>query len=156
MDIKLDNVIFSIDEDDLDLLINRTYRCDSSTNSIRAGGSIDCKDVVYYLHRDIMGLSPGDKLEVDHINRNTLDNRKVNLRFATRAQNSRNRGPRKNKKTSKYVGVSFTNNKWRAVVRHKYKNIHVGYFNDEMEAAKARDLVAIREYGEFAYLNFPI
>ena len=156
MEIIFDNVLISIDEDDLDLLLKRTYKYDKHTNTIRSSGSIKNKNVAYYLHRDIMNIQPGDKIEVDHINRNTLDNRKVNLRLATRAQNSQNRGPKKNKITSKFVGVSFCNKKWRAVVRHKNKSIHVGYFKDEIEAAKARDKIAYIEYGSFAYLNFPL
>ena len=48
-----------------------------------------------FMHREIMGLKAGDGLEIDHINRNPLDNRRANLRLATRKENCANRGQRR-------------------------------------------------------------
>lgn len=96
-------------------------------------------------------------MTVDHINGDKLDNRKENLRICTAAENSRN-FPKPSKKTtpdSKYIGVSKMRRgsrvkRWRARVRHKT----VGYYLTEEEAAIARDIEAIKQFGEFANLNF--
>lgn len=86
---------------------------------------------------------------VDHINGNPLDNRKCNLRPATSKENRRNTG--KISGTSKYLGVSWYGRKWR--VQFQCKNI--GYFSDEIEAAKIYDTLVKEHYGEFGRLNFP-
>lgn len=87
---------------------------------------------------------------------NVLDFRKHMLRICSKQNNCFNRRSRKGS-SSQYVGVAFCkhNKKFRAVVRYKNKSIHVGYFDNEIEAAKARDIVALQEYGEFVLLNFP-
>lgn len=105
-----------------------------------------------YLHRLIM--EPGYDMEVDHINHNVLDNRRENLRLCTREQNLMNR--RKNKKSSsQFKGVSFYRplNKWKAQIKINHKKIHIGYFENEIDAAKAYNKAAILYFGDFAYLN---
>jgi hypothetical protein len=101
-------------------------------------------------------LQPPDDLVVDHINHNGLDNRKANLRLATCAQNSYNRKQFRKRQTSKYTGVSWIKQikKWRVIICYKRKNIHIGYFKDEKQAAKAYDKAAKQYHGEFASLNF--
>jgi hypothetical protein len=61
------------------------------------------------------------------------------------------------KGTSKYKGVSFRKRKkpWIVGITVNYKNIHLGYFTNEIEAAKVYDAAAKKYYGEYAYLNFP-
>jgi len=107
------------------------------------------------MHRDI--LNPPDKLYVDHINHNGLDNRKANLRTATHRQNCYNRVHFKENPSSKYKGVSFKNKteKWNAQIRYKGRSRFIGSFDDEVEAAKAYDKAARKHQGEFATLNFP-
>jgi len=92
--------------------------------------------------------------KVDHKDHDTLNNRKANLRECTYSQNCINRFPIK--KTSKYKGVSFAkrNNKWCASISANNVKKWLGYFDDEIEAAKAFDRNAIKMQGEFAYLNF--
>ena len=155
MEILIDDKIVQIDEDDLFILCERTWRYCKHTDTIRANGSINRKDVAYYLHREIMKVGRDRYIEVDHIDHDHMDNRKHRLRVCTKEENCRNRRSRKGS-SSKYLGVSYSkhNKKWRAVVRDKYRNIHVGYFTEEVTAAKERDLVAKAEYGEFAHLNF--
>jgi len=108
-----------------------------------------------YMHRQIINVPAG--FVIDHINYNGLDNRKANLRLATRAQN--NRHTRRTKKTgsSKYKGVSWYNREKRWVVKITTDGITIpiGYFKDEIEAAKAYDRDAKKYHGEFAALNFP-
>jgi hypothetical protein len=107
------------------------------------------------MHREIMNFPEG--FLVDHKNCNSLDNRRENLRLATHAENVQNRRKTSRKTSSRYVGVSFhkKKGKWMAVIGHKGKNIWLGRFDNEIEAAKAYDAAAKKYYGEFARLNFP-
>jgi len=107
------------------------------------------------MHRQI--LNPPDHLMVDHINHNGLDNRKANLRLATSAQNSYNRRQVRKDKSSKYIGVSWREwtKKWAVIICYKRKNIIIGYFEDEIQAAKEYDKAAKKYHKEFASLNFP-
>ncbi|MFH1371466.1 MAG: HNH endonuclease [Planctomycetota bacterium] len=114
-------------------------------------GPVDMKMV--RLHRLIMDAPKG--LLVDHHNGDSLDNRRANLRLATNSQNQCNRRKRKNT-TSRFRGVYFhkVHRKWAAQIVVEGKRIFLGYFDSEIEAAKARDRAAIKYHGEFARLNF--
>lgn len=95
-----------------------------------------------------------DGLMIDHINRNTLDNRKCNLRYATYSQNSINRKLQKNN-TSGYRGVHWfkITKKWKAKITCNKKRIYLGYYKSKIEAAKAYNKAAKKYFGEFAVLN---
>ena len=103
------------------------------------------------LHRLVLDYY-GDMM-VDHINHNGLDNRKDNLRICTRSQNGMN--SIKKQGFSKYKGVSFRKNRSFYVVRIQVNGIRksLGCFKSEIEAAKAYNLAAIKEFGKFALLN---
>lgn len=106
-----------------------------------------------YMHRQILNAKRGES--VDHRNHNGLDNRLVNIRLCTHQQNCQNQ--RKVKfGTSQYKGVSWNKaeRKWRAVVRSKGELIHIGYYDSEIDAAKAYDEKALELFGEFANCNF--
>lgn len=110
------------------------------------------KNKMIAMHRLILGAKKGQLS--DHRNRNTLDNRRNNLRLCNSAQNCQNKEPRKNC-TSKYKGVHWNklNENWRAMIRLG-KQKHIGCFESEVDAAKAYDVKAKEMFGEFAYLNF--
>lgn len=117
------------------------------------GGRRNPKRKAVRMHRLILRVKKGQI--TDHINHDTLDNRRVNLRRCTNAQNLQNQLPRKNT-SSKYKGVSWykSNKKWVASIRLNYKYIYLGCFVSEIKAAEAYDAKAKEIFGEFAYLNF--
>ena len=88
------------------------------------------------MHRVIMGLPDTGFPQVDHINGNTVDNRKCNLRIVTNRQNGMNRHQ---KKTSKYPGVFWATRecRWVAQAQIDRKHICIGYFKSEDEAHEA-------------------
>lgn len=95
-------------------------------------------------------------LLIDHINGDRADNRACNLREVTPHQNKMNRRAQRNG-TSRYIGVHkhSQNGRWIAQVRWDGKTHHVGCFDSEIDAARARDEVARAAMGQFANLNFP-
>ena len=98
-----------------------------------------------YLHIHILGKMNG--FITDHINRNPLDNRKENLRFATKSQNSMNTVL----DYSKSRGVSYIRGlkKWRAYIGLNGKQIWLGSYKNKDEAVKARQKGEIKYFGEF-------
>ncbi len=109
------------------------------------------------MHR-IVGNIP-DGLITDHINGNRLDNRKINLRVCSFAQNARNYPKQKTARTSKFKGVVLDRNpnrkkNYKVMIRiNKHSRILVGYFYTEKEAAKAYNQAALKHHGTFARLN---
>ena len=92
---------------------------------------------------------------VDHIDRNTFNNRIENLRESTQSQNCMNTKSRK-ASSSKYLGVSWfkRDKNWAAYVQINGKKKFLGYFTSDTEAAAVYDKAAREHYGEFANLNF--
>lgn len=102
------------------------------------GGAKHKRLTSIYLHRELLGLTPGDGLEGDHINRNILDNRRGNLRKTTHAGNHQNRGATRDT-SSRFRGVywDLRRSKWQAQIKIDGKVTHLGSFDDEVEAAEA-------------------
>lgn len=104
------------------------------------------------MHREILGLKPGDGLEGEHIDpRGTLDNRRSNLRIATPGQNGCNKHIIRSN-TSGYKGVSLhrETGKWLAQIQHNHKNQFLGLFMTKEAAHSAYCSAATRLHGEFA------
>lgn len=107
-----------------------------------------------YLHRLILGAGAGDF--VDHINRDGLDCRRSNLRFATPQGNMANVARRRsNPCPFKGVRPRCDGKKWTARVQFNGRGIHLGSFDTAEDAARAYDAKAVELFGEFAGLNFP-
>jgi hypothetical protein len=94
------------------------------------------------------------KVILDHISCNKVDNRRRNLKAATRQENNRNIRSSTGS-SSKYKGVSWhkATNKWHAQIKVDGKSKHLGYFINEDNAALAYNKVARKYFGEFAFLN---
>ncbi|MFH1370912.1 MAG: AP2 domain-containing protein [Planctomycetota bacterium] len=108
------------------------------------------------MHRELMNFPKG--FLVDHKNCNSLDNRRENLRLATRSQNMYNKSKTKKKTSSRFIGVCYNKSrrKWEVRIYCQRRKIWLGRFDSEIDAAKAYDLAAIKYHGEFAHLNFPV
>lgn len=104
------------------------------------------KHCIHTLVWDHFGDSPrnGRILQVDHINGNKIDNTIWNLQLKNNRDNSI-KGLNCPNKTSKYLGVSAIKNKWRARIKVKGKEIHLGSFNTEEEAHE-NYLQAVNKY----------
>ena len=89
--------------------------------------------------------------DCDHADRNPLNNRKSNLRKATRSQQNMNRGMQKNN-TSGFKGVYWMQRckKWQVSININKKKIHLGYFKDKDDAIRVRLEAEAKYYGEFA------
>lgn len=142
-----------VDDSDYDWLIQ--YKWCAAIN--RKGGynyaaSWDGSKMIR-MHRLIMGVFDRWSL-VDHIDHNTLNNQRSNLRVATQQQNNFNRKSTP-KSTSIFRGVSWysRDKRWVARIGNGDNQKTLGWFKDEKQAALAYNAAAIERYGEFANLN---
>lgn len=105
------------------------------------------------LHRALLGLDDPD-VEVDHVDGNGLNNSRQNLRTCTHQLNQMNR-PKLEGCTSKHKGVFWSKirNKWAVQISVNKRRKHVGYFTDELAAAKAYNEAVSELYGRFPRLN---
>lgn len=118
-----------------------------ASRSRRCGGQTK----TMFLHRVICPIDG----EVDHINGNPLDNRRANLRPASRAQQNQN--SRGRVRVSLYKGVwEAPGGRWIAHIKAPGRKRHIGCFDSQEEAARAYDREASKFFGAFARLNFPI
>lgn len=134
--------------DDIDLPLVKGYTWFNNCGYAQSHSS-------YYnflMHQIIMETKNGEM--VDHINGNGLDNRRSNLRIATKAQNGWNRSAPKSN-TSGYKGVSRAKGgkKWRAYITVLHKRYSLGVFQYIKDAARAYNIAALKYHGEFARLN---
>lgn len=117
---------------------------------------VNGKSITIYLHREILGLprNPGRGclLKADHINHNTLDNRKCNLRICDNTQNVINRRRMSNGKGS-FRGVYPNEHCFQPRINYKNITICFNRLNSEIEAAFVYNIAAVTLHGEYANLN---
>jgi len=108
-----------------------------------------------HMHQFIIGDTP-KKSDIDHKDGNGCNNQKLNLRICTHQENMMNQKKPDKNCTSIYKGVCWhkRDNKWQSRIQIDGKLIHIGYFMDESDAARAYDKAAKHHFKEFAYLNF--
>lgn len=133
-----------VDDADHESIVAHSWYLEKSRSKTYLRSRIDGKLV--RLHQFILGETAKGKV-VDHINGNTFDNRRENLRVCSGGQNIQRGYLKKNK----YMGVSYyaRDKNYRVRVGKK----HIGYFNDQKSAAIAYNNAAVRMYGNLAKIN---
>lgn len=144
-----------IDADDIDKVSNYRWHVHSfSKNGLPLYASTSAKAAKNaMMHHLICPVRPG--YEVDHRDRDTLNNRRRNLREATDSNNSSNKAFKPGR--SGYVGVRLCKKtqRWEARLSFQGERRYLGSFVTPKEAAVVRDEACLRLRGEFAVLNFP-
>jgi hypothetical protein len=147
-----------VDDEDFDVLSRWRWHATVSRTTIYARrmepGPRGVVRRGIFVHDEI--ARPPAGYEIDHINGDGLDNRRANLRIATRSQNHANQRPRLGPKSSRFKGVAWDSyggrqpGRWRA----HFQKRHLGTFLNEEDAARAYDAAAREGFGEFARCNF--
>lgn len=111
------------------------------------------KSHTIYMHRELNSLTD-NKIHVDHIDGDGLNNQRSNLRLCSNAQNLMN-APMKSNNKSGIKGIYWDKDrqKWAAKIRVNRKNKYLGRFDNKRDAALAYNKAALEYFGEFAYLN---
>lgn len=140
-----------VDDGDFDAVAAYKWRPVRPRNVTYALANLPRRDGhgTLYMHRLILGASG----HADHINGDGLDNRRSNLRVASYAQNAANVDQPAGASRFKGVSRSRSSGRWRAYIRTNYRQVHIGTFDTEEDAARAYDRVASAMWGEFARLN---
>jgi hypothetical protein len=151
--IELTRGLFAtVDDEDFELLCRHEWYSSPCGGKMYASRSNwKKKPSTIRMHRVITNAAPGQY--VDHINGNTLDNRRANLRLCTQSQNLMNKRKMSNN-TSGVSGVTWdkSKGKWQVTIRANFKNHFIGRYDTIAEATKARHEAVRRLHGEFAKL----
>lgn len=142
-----------VDDEDYEWLSQWKWCADKGRNTYYASrnDNENKRQTTIRMHRELCQSEE----DVDHIDGDGLNNQKRNLRSCSSGQNSYNQRKSKNN-TSGFKGVSWDKEKkkWAAYINFQRKKIHLGYFEDKIDASKSYDNAAIKYFGEFASLNF--
>lgn len=157
MELELKHGTCLIDDEDYERLSNWRWWSSVSTRQRRViyvyGQPAGPKVQGELMHRVVLGIPLRTRgFDIDHINGNGMDNRRANLRVATRAQNLANSGPRG---VSGIKGVTWDKqtNRWKAQITIGGKPMNLGRYAEQIDAARAYNTAAVEAWGEFAYLN---
>ena len=141
--------------DDEDYLTISRYKWCFGNNGYAIRSSYKTNSNHSLMHRMIIDTPKG--MLTDHINGDKLDNRRSNLRIATKSENMMNAGMRTNNKSG-FKGVTWSKNakKWASQIMINGRHIHFGYFDDPKDAALAHDNGARKYHLDFAKTNAEI
>ena len=144
-----------VDDEDYAWLNNFQWALNPQGNgyAVRKGSKAKGEPRTVMMHRVIMQAHPGQ--QVDHINLNSQDNRRENLRLANTQTNAFNRRKPNVDSTSRYKGVLRRKERisWEARLKYNDKAIHLGTFRDETLAAAAYNYAAFLMFGSYARVN---
>lgn len=141
-----------VDDDDYELVSSFKWSLMTTPHNSYAYRKEDQRTI--YLHRYIMNVTEAE--EVDHIDKNGLNDQRHNMRVATRTENARYRVVPQTENGSGYRGVRLHGSRWQAKIQiAPGVRISLGTFETPEEAARAYDAAAKEHHGEFAVLNFP-
>lgn len=145
---KHPNLFTKVDDEDFEYLNQWKWRFSGNGYAIRTEPKSGKKKIL--LHRFLVNTPKG--MFTDHINGDRLDNQKVNIRYCTKTENNRNVKKKASPSLSKFKGVSKTGKLYSSgiFINGKYK---LSYFNNELDAAKHYNEMALKYYGDFAKLN---
>lgn len=151
-----------VDDEDYAFLSHFSWHINKTENNIYAVTTthVDGKSGTMYMHRELMKDPEG--FLIDHKDGNGLNNRRYNLRIATKQQNAANnktvfgKTPLKGVMVIKRKGRSGKiTNSIIAKIKKDKKQIWIGTFKTIEDAARAYDKKAVELFGEFASVNFP-
>lgn len=148
-----DGTAITVDDEDLAYLSQWKWHIRRGSRSVYAWARIERDGVTKHTYMHRLLVDPPSGLLVDHINGDSLDNRRSNLRTATPSQNSQNR---RTTPPSGYRGVTrHKGRNWQAQLTYGGKNHYLGVYTDAVAAARAYDSKALELFGDYARLNFP-
>ncbi len=141
--------------DDADYNLINSYRWYAHTNKTSKLTYARRSKSAITIHGQLLGKPPAGQV-IDFVDGNTLNCQRENIRFATRKQDAYNRSKKVDGCSSEYRGVSWQNraNKWRAQIRINGKVTHIGFFDDELDAALAYDEAGMKRDPLFFTPNF--
>ncbi len=148
-----------VDDEDFEWLSGFSWHVvDGKRRRGYAGTKLGKYGADLYMHRMIAEkmFNPNGKWQIDHINADSLDNQRSNIRLATHAQNAMNARKRSGT-SSEYKGVTWNEYRksWYAYITVNKEYVYLGIFKNEIKAAKSYDEAAKKHFKEFARLNFP-
>ena len=157
LELSNSNKVALLDDEDYFEIVKLGLTWCESTGSVSAKKKIYVKGmfikrVTVHLHRVILGLSANDKIEVDHIDMDWLNNRRSNLRLATHSQNGCNKNSN-NKHGYKGIYYCPKVGAWYAKIKLNGEQISLGRHATKEAAALAYNEGARKFHGEFAKLN---
>ena len=142
-----------IDDEDFDRVSAFKWYYSRHGYAVRSAHRADGNPKRIYLHRFVVDAP--DDMVVDHMDGNTLNDQRHNLRMCAQSENQRNQRRTKVGQSSKYKGVDWnaSRKKWRARIVLDGKSIMLGRYDGEVEAARAYNAAALKYFGAFAALN---
>jgi hypothetical protein len=151
MKVIIKGIEIQIDDDEIWRLEKYSYHLSKHRNKyyLMRSKRENKKQVSYYLHREIMNCPK--VMQIDHINRNTLDNRKCNLRICTCSENAHNSTKKRTNKSG-FKGVYFDNTRklWASQITLNRKCYPLGRYKTIKEARNAYKKGALKYHGIYA------